>query len=399
MSRNLQRGEKAKLADLDVGSRLEVDLTCQTEGPAPNLCCFGVDENGKLSDVRYFIFQRQTASPENAVVQTGPAGGRSCLFQIDLDRLPPTVSRLVFAAALENASFQTLRDGRMDLVAPAGVAARFAFSRADFADEKAIIIGEIYRKTVWRLAAVGQGFAGGLPALLKHFGREDIDPAAIKPPPPPALQAPAAPPVNLSKVRLDKQGDAHRVDLAKRGEGQIIHANLQWDQPRPAKPSLLASLFGGGGRSGADLDLGCMWRDKSGHRGVIQPLGGDFGSKNNPPYISLDKDDRSGAARDGENMRFFKPETISLVVVFAMIYEGTGNFTDVNARLTLYDGRGGEILIPLDAPDPERTFCAVAKITDDQDGIKVQKEERYFASHPECDKHYGFGFKWVEGKK
>jgi hypothetical protein len=46
-----------------------------------------------------------------------------------------------------------------------------ACSGADFASEKAVIPGELDRKDGhWRFGAVGQGFDGGLSALLKHFG-------------------------------------------------------------------------------------------------------------------------------------------------------------------------------------------------------------------------------------
>lgn len=221
-------------------------------------------------------------------------------------------------------------------------------------------------------------------------------------PVPPASAAAASPEpkVNLSKVRLDKQGEKHKISLAKDSGPQVFHINLQWDQPSSSQGgSFLGRLLGGGGRGGADLDLGCMWRDRQGNQGVIQPLGGNFGSRQTTPFIFLDKDDRTGAAADGENMRIHRPDTISLVVIFAMIYEGTANFSNVNARLTIFDGRGGEILIPLNTPDPRRTFCAVAAITNDGQAVEVSKEERYFPSHQECDQFYGFGFRWVNGRK
>jgi hypothetical protein len=54
--------------------------------------------------------------------------------------------------------------------------ARFAFSGSDFNDEKAVKLGEIYLKDgAWRFSAVGQGFNGGMAALVKHFGGEVIE--------------------------------------------------------------------------------------------------------------------------------------------------------------------------------------------------------------------------------
>ena len=40
--------------------------------------------------------------------------------------------------------------------------------------EKAIISVELYRKDGWRIAAAAKGFNGGLSALLKSFGGEEI---------------------------------------------------------------------------------------------------------------------------------------------------------------------------------------------------------------------------------
>ncbi len=128
-------------------------------------------------------------------------------------------------------------------------------------------------------------------------------------------------------------------------------------------------------------------------------MGGNFGSKNSAPYIFLDKDDRSGSAADGENMHIFRPETLEKVLIFAFIYEGTAQFKDVNARLTIKDGDGGEILIPLNDPRAHQRFCAVALITNTGNSLSFQKEERFFRDHAECDKHYDFGFRWVSGSK
>jgi stress response protein SCP2 len=92
--------------------------------------CFGVDSNDQLSDERYMVFYNQLASPEGAIrLELGAGKPR---FALDLDALPASVARLVF------------------------VAVRFAWSGADFENEKAVIVGEIYRKDgaqVWVVKA------------------------------------------------------------------------------------------------------------------------------------------------------------------------------------------------------------------------------------------------------
>lgn len=52
---------------------------------------------------------------------------------------------------------------------------------ADFNKERAIIAVELYQKDGWRIAAVANGFNGGLSALLKSFGGEEILPDVSAP--------------------------------------------------------------------------------------------------------------------------------------------------------------------------------------------------------------------------
>ena len=150
---------------------------------------------------------------------------------------------------------------------------------------------------------------------------------------------------------------------------------------------------------GADLDLGCMFVMNDGSRGVIQALGNNFGSDRFEPYIMLDKDDRTGADSDGENLTIFRPDLIHTALIFAFIYEGTSDFTRVNGRLTMKDPRGNEITVKLSNPDMRRTFCAITMIENFGGEVKVTKEERYFQGHQDCDEQYGFGFRWAAGNK
>ena len=164
----LSRGQKVPLK----GNSLEVALSLS--GPASyDLSCFGVDAGEKLSDDRYFVFYNQTSSPEGAIKILG-AAGNPVRFGLDLSRLPEKIQKLVFVATIEGAgSMRDLREGVLEIFSGSSLA-RFAFSGRDFQDEKAVMVAEIYRKGEWRLGAVGQGFNGGLSALLAHFGGEEV---------------------------------------------------------------------------------------------------------------------------------------------------------------------------------------------------------------------------------
>lgn len=397
MAKKLVKGQKIALRDLSVGPGFDVEISCAMPLSIPDFGCFGVDAHGRLLDERFFVRNDRPSAPEDAIVLTNYRLDRTCRFAVDLNKLPAGIMRLVFTAVSESYDFSSMSMCRIRVMTTHGEAAVCEFSAADFAREKAIIVGEIYLKDQWRLAAVGQGFNGGLPALLRHFGAEEINVTPVVP----HSSAPITQPkIEIVNVHLENPGEAHNVYLNKETP-QIIRVNLQWDHPdKTRKKSFLESVVRYFvGNEGADLDLGCMWSDKFGNKGVIQPLDFNFGSQNRSPYILLDRDDRTGAFRGGENMRIYRPDTIARVLIFAMIYGGTANFTDVRARLTLFNDKGGEIYIPLNAPNPRRTFCAVASIAAMGDDIEVRKEERYFADHIACDDYYGFGFNWIRKRK
>lgn len=409
----LLRGQKIKLGDLTPALQLRAGIGATSPTLSFDISCFGVDGNGKLSDDRYFIFFNQRTSPESALRMIGSQSGDAETFEIDLSQLPASIQKLVFVLTVDGGGeMKSLQSGYFRLEANGSEIARFPFAGTDFGAEKAIIAAEIYKKDVWRLAAVGQGFAGGLDAVLKHFGGEQITASQSAPAPPAsvpqpqprptppiiaapvAASAPTAPKVNLGKVTLDKRGAKTAISLNKGGGVQPVRVNLNWEAPQ--KQGFLAALTGGGK---PDLDLGCMFRLKNGSSGVIQPLGNYFGSQNSEPFIYLDKDDRSGAAQDGENLTIFRPDQIDLVMIFALIYQGAPDFTSVNGRVTLKDQNGNEILIQLGAPERGLGFCAVATIRNVGGHIEITKEEQYFKGHMEADQRFGFGFNWKAGSK
>lgn len=166
------RGQKSKLQDLTTSTDLTVGLDAQASGsPEFDISCFGVDADGKLSDDRYFVFYNQKQSPENEIEALGARNGEREAFRVNLGTLPQKIQKLVFAITLDGAgTMSQVTRGHLRLMANGSEVARFPFSGGDFTQEKAVIVGEIYKKDVWRFAAVGQGFNGGLSALLEHFG-------------------------------------------------------------------------------------------------------------------------------------------------------------------------------------------------------------------------------------
>lgn len=204
MTREFQRGHKAKLSDLTAGTDLYVGIRIDAPGVAFDISCFGLDSEERLSDDRYFIFYNQPKSPEESIQQLGAQAGDTDSFRVTLDRIPEAVRHLSFTATIDGAGqMSQVASGYLRIVAGGDEVARYPFTGAEFSTERAVMLGDIYFKNAWRFAAVGQGFDGGLAALLRNFGGEVLEDdggegtpdAQPEPSPPQATQPPPfAPP-------------------------------------------------------------------------------------------------------------------------------------------------------------------------------------------------------------
>ncbi|MFH9010199.1 TerD family protein [Streptomyces sp. NPDC017943] len=209
MAREFQRGHKARISDLTAGTDLYVGVQISGPGLGFDISCFGLDADERLSDDRYFVFFNQPKSPEEAVQLLGAQAGDTESFRVTLDRVPPQIHKLSFTATIDGAGqMSQITSGYIRIVAGGEEVARYSFSGSEFSTERAVMLGDFYLKDVWRFAAVGQGFDGGLEALLKNFGGEVAEEETPAPAPeqpqtgaapgfaPPAFAAPGAPPAS-----------------------------------------------------------------------------------------------------------------------------------------------------------------------------------------------------------
>ncbi|MFE2049275.1 TerD family protein [Streptomyces sp. NPDC059459] len=214
MAREFQRGHKARISDLTAGTDLYVGVQISGPGLSFDISCFGLDAEERLSDDRFFVFFNQPKTPEESIQLLGAQAGDTESFRVTLDRIPPQIRKLSFTATIDGAGqMSQVSSGYIRIVAGGEEVARYPFSGSEFSTERAVMLGDFYMKDVWRFAAVGQGFDGGLDALLRNFGGEVAEEEAPEPqqaqqpqtgavpgfaPPaqaaaPPAFGAPAAP--------------------------------------------------------------------------------------------------------------------------------------------------------------------------------------------------------------
>ncbi|MEM9469832.1 MAG: hypothetical protein AAF988_06695, partial [Pseudomonadota bacterium] len=109
---------------------------------------------------------------------------------------------------------------------------------------------------------------------------------------------------------LSKPGETAIVNPPKEGM-QTFEIGAAWDNVVPKgskkKTGLLDKILGKGVDNtpmpkGVDLDVGCLYELQDGQRGAIQAFGKRFGSFDEPPFMALSGDERTGDTEGEDEM-------------------------------------------------------------------------------------------------
>ncbi|MFD3924969.1 TerD family protein [Streptomyces sp. NPDC058614] len=387
--------------------------------------------SGRVRSDGDFVFYNQPAHSSGAVRHEGKrdAGGQvTDTLLVDLARVEPAIETVVLAASTDGGPFGQV-PGLYVRVLDAQRGTEVArFDSADATVETAFVLGEFYRRQgAWKFRAVGQGYSSGLEGLATDYGitvdepqhaappaappvtmaRPAAQPVPTPPPAPPAAPPTAPPtPVRLTKVTLTKE--APSVSLSKQGgTSGAMRVNLNWEVRK--------QFSGWGSKLGRavamhadlDLDLCALYELSDGRKGVVQALGNAYGALNQPPYIHLDGDDRTGASASGENLsiNLDHKQSFRRILIFVTIYEGARSFADLNATVTLQPLNGAPIDFSLGECTVPSTVCALALITSNGGDLIVQREARFLVPErgvsPQrtVDYAYGWGMNWTPGRK
>ncbi len=234
---NLITGQKAKFTDNGIAQQftLIVELTTNT---VIDVACFGLNAQQQLASDDYMTFYNQPKTPCGAV--SWHANNQQQRFDIDLAKLPSNIDYLVLTATIDGqATMRELGASTVKLEQAGQVLASYQFDGSSFDNERAIMLLQVYRKSdIWRINAIGQGFNGGLSALVTHFGGEVADNEtvdnkeltdAFNQTHSGSTNATTStlPSLNLKKVTLDKPGSEHRITLTK-GDNDYLTVEAIW---------------------------------------------------------------------------------------------------------------------------------------------------------------------------
>lgn len=175
-------GQRTTLSALGLSGTVALHAEVSVPGAEVDIALFGLDADARLSDDRYMVFFNQPTSPCGAARLTRNDAGGTC-FEVDVDRLPGHITQCVLCATVEGGP--TLGEGHGARVR-IGEHATYSADLGALRGLRAVKLASLYRKDgVWRVSAIGQGFNGGLAALVAHFGGTVAAPAA--PPPSPRI--------------------------------------------------------------------------------------------------------------------------------------------------------------------------------------------------------------------
>ena len=191
----LTKGTNAPLEATQVTVTVDIAATA-------DLSALLLATGGKVRTEDDFVFYNAPTGP--GVTCTPPAGGTGWQVGVDLGAVPADVEIVRLVTSLDDGGKTFGQVGQpVARVSDASGTPLVEFAMTGLSSETIVMPLELYRRQgAWKVRAVGQGYAGGLAALLKDHGIDATDeptpgaehPARRRAPRPPSRRPPAPPP-------------------------------------------------------------------------------------------------------------------------------------------------------------------------------------------------------------
>ena len=185
-------------------------------------------------------------------------------------------------------------------------------------------------------------------------------------------------PLSLSAVELNK---GEKIGLATREDhlGEIT-ITLRWKKPQHEK-----------------YGLSCFYELTDGNKDIIQSLGNQLGSLNQPPYISLEvgKHTADGQSEDTIRINGAMLAKIQKIFVFTSNFSGLPNWQGSNGELIIRCTGGTEVVIRLSDFVPSHRQCVIAALQNENDTtFSIEKILRFFNMVQEIDQAFNWKLPW-----
>ncbi len=200
---------------------------------------------------------------------------------------------------------------------------------------------------------------------------------------------------------LEKPGQYIAISPGKEGFESIM-IGVAWDNIVTKNSGFFSKWFKKIRKIGVDLDIGCMYELQDGTRGSIQAFGEKFGSFDEPPFISLSGDERTGDAKGHDEYLLVngkKWNEIKRILVYIYIYEGAPSWSQIKPQIVIDVPGENDLYVTLNHHDDKLCLCAVGELENIRGGIRLTNRTEYFPGHEEMDRAFGYGLKWADGRK
>ncbi len=142
-----------------------------------------LDSNQKLTDLKNVVYFGNLKHQSGAIIHqgdnlTGEGDGDDEVIIVDLPRIPPRISKLVFVVNIyqclqRKQDFGQVQNAFVRLVNTSNnkELARYDLSGRNYAEMTGMTLAEIYRhKDEWKIAAIGNGFrVNGLEDIIRNY--------------------------------------------------------------------------------------------------------------------------------------------------------------------------------------------------------------------------------------
>lgn len=200
---------------------------------------------------------------------------------------------------------------------------------------------------------------------------------------------------------LNEPGSTIAVSPGPQGF-EDMQIGVAWNNIHVEERGFFGRLFKKTRKVGVDLDLGCLYEMQDGTRGAIQAFGNKFGSFDNPPYMRLSGDERTGDAEGHDEVIRVNGQhwnEIRRMLIYIYIYQGAPRWSEIRPQIIVDVPGEDDLVVTLRAHDDALAVCAVGGLENVRGGIKLTNYTEYFPGHYEMDRAFGFGLEWDEGRK
>lgn len=200
---------------------------------------------------------------------------------------------------------------------------------------------------------------------------------------------------------LNDPGQSIAITAGPEGFHEIL-IGAAWDNVKSQEGGFFKKLLSKATGKGVDLDVGCLYELKDGTRGAIQAFGKKFGSLDQPPYMQLSGDERTGDTEGHDEYILVNGlhwDKINRALFYIYIYEGVASWSQLKPQLIVDVPGENDLVVTLGAYNDALDLCAVGGIENVRGGIKLTNYTEYFPGHEEMDRAFGFGINWADGQK